>query len=114
SSSQHRLPISKVGGWNVRIGGAVPHEESPAGVVARSEIVSKVVAHRKPCRPDAYSGICAAVSSGSALIDRVPCRGVADGGSAAIFGVGRIGQAATAGSPTRGSSLTGAILSSVM
>ena len=45
---------------------------------------------------------------------RVPGRGVASGAITVVAGVGRVGQAATAGSPTMGSSLKGAMVSSVM
>jgi hypothetical protein len=46
--------------------------------------------------------------------DRVPWRGVADGLTTTISGVGRIGQITIAGNPTTGSSLSTAIVSSVM
>jgi len=46
--------------------------------------------------------------------DRVPLRGVGACGGTTFPNKGRIGQAATLGSPTRGSSLIGAMLSRVM
>jgi hypothetical protein len=46
--------------------------------------------------------------------DRVPRRGVADGWTMTISGLGRIGQMATAGNPTIGSSHKAAMVSSVM
>ena len=46
--------------------------------------------------------------------DRVPRSGVADGMVAAMAGVGRAGQPARAGRLTMGSSLKGAMVSSVM
>jgi hypothetical protein len=46
--------------------------------------------------------------------DRVPRRGVAEGFSTTVSGMGRIGQMATAGNPTAASSLKVAMVSSVM
>jgi hypothetical protein len=49
-----------------------------------------------------------------AIRDRVPWRGVADGLTTTIPGLGRIGQITMAGNPTMGSSLKAAMVSSVM
>ncbi|HYA74612.1 MAG TPA: hypothetical protein VEF36_15795, partial [Roseiarcus sp.] len=64
------------------------------------------------CR--AWSEFAAACAILFALQDRVGRRGFADGLTASVSGMGRIGQTATTGDPTIMSSLKAAMVSSVM
>ena len=63
---------------------------------------------------DAIGRTLAGVRRWSKMPDHVPRRGVAEGSAMTIAGLGRIGQMATAGNPTMASSLSVAMVSSVM